>query len=59
MPKEEILLSILIPSIPSRFEMVRALVEKLELQIGDLPVEILVFLDNKRRSIGMKRDALV
>ncbi len=57
--KEEILLSILIPSIPSRFEMARALVEKLELQIGDLPVEILYLGDNKKRSIGMKRDALV
>ncbi len=56
---KEILLSILIPSIPSRFEMVRALVEKLEAQIGDLPVETLVFMDNKKRSIGMKRDALV
>ncbi len=39
--KEEILLSILIPSIPSRFDMARALI------------------DNKKRSIGMKRDALV
>ncbi len=59
MHKEEILLSILIPSIPSRFEMMRKLVAKLEQQIAGLPVEILIFSDNKRRSIGMKRDALV
>ncbi len=57
--KPEILLSVLIPSIPSRFEMARALIEKLESQIGDLPVEFLYFGDNKKRSIGMKRDALV
>lgn len=55
----EILFSILVPSIPSRFEMVKRLVDGLEQQIGDLPVEILCLLDNKRRTIGMKRDALV
>ncbi len=55
----EILLSILIPSIPSRFEAAQRLVKELERQIGSLPVEVLLFMDNKKRSIGMKRDALV
>ncbi len=57
--REMILFSILIPSIPSRFGMAQKLVQKLEAQIGDFPVEVLVFIDNKKRSIGMKRDALV
>jgi len=57
--REQPLLSILIPSIPSRFSLAQALVKKLEDQIGDLPVEVCVFTDNKRRSIGLKRDALV
>ncbi len=57
--QEELLLSILIPTIPSRFDMARALIEKLEKQIGDLPIEILYLGDSKKRSIGMKRDALV
>ncbi len=56
---KEVLLSILIPSIPSRFEMLRKLVEKLEAQIGDMPVQIISCLDNKMMSIGEKRDILV
>lgn len=56
-------LSILIPSIPSRFEKMMALYNKLENQIKteaveDL-VEILIWIDNKQRSIGAKRDDLV
>jgi glycosyltransferase involved in cell wall biosynthesis len=50
-------LSILIPSVPSRFKKMEKLFKKLESQGGD--VEILVFTDNKKRSIGYKRDALV
>ncbi len=56
---EPLLLSILIPSIPSRFAKAQALVAKLEAQIGTLPIEVLVFTDNKKRSIGEKREALV
>ncbi len=56
---ERPLLSILIPSIPSRLMMLGALISNLQEQIGDLPAEILVLTDNKRRSIGEKRDALV
>jgi len=52
-------LSILIPSIPSRFDRMIKIYEKLELQIKGREVEILVFIDNKQRSIGLKRDALV
>ena len=52
-------LSILIPAIPSRFEQAKHLYSRLVYFAGDRPVEILMFMDNKRRSIGEKRDALV
>jgi hypothetical protein len=35
------------------------LFDKLQAQIGDLPVEVLCLLDNKKRTVGMKREALV
>ena len=57
--KEPLLLSVLIPSIPSRLHLAQALVSKLEAQIGNLPVQICLYLDNKKVSIGEKRDALV
>lgn len=54
------LFSILIPAIPSRLDRLKALYDKLLEQAKDYPgVEILAFLDNKRRSVGLKRDALV
>ncbi len=56
---EPILLSILTPTIPSRFEKMKALSDSIQAQIGELPVEHLVFSDNKKRSIGMKREALM
>lgn len=57
-------LSILIPSIPSRVTTkMLSLYNNLEKQVEKLAnpddVEILVFLDNKRRSIGLKRDSLL
>lgn len=52
-------LSILIPSIPSRFARLKLLWEVLTPMVEGLPVEILVFMDNKKRSVGLKRDALV
>lgn len=52
-------LSILIPTIPSRDEKFKVLYEKLEQQTKDRDVEILWVGDNKKRSIGLKRDALV
>lgn len=53
-----ILLSILIPSIRNRVPMLLPLWDKLQSQATD-EVEILALMDNKQRSIGMKRDALV
>jgi hypothetical protein len=59
----EPLLSVLIPSIPSRLDKMSGLLSKLEAQVSRLEdqkeVEILVFIDNKRRSIGYKRESLV
>lgn len=52
-------LSILTPAVPSRIEQLGELCRKLERQIGSLPVEHLVLLDNKRRTVGEKRDALL
>jgi glycosyltransferase involved in cell wall biosynthesis len=53
-------LSILTPSVPERMDShLKKLMEKIESQIGNKKVEHLVFLDNKKRSIGYKREALV
>ncbi|MDP2651957.1 MAG: glycosyltransferase family A protein, partial [bacterium] len=51
--------SILIPAVPSRLSQLSELLAALESQTNGRPVEVLVFLDNKQRSIGFKRDALV
>ena len=56
---QPILLSILTASIPERADQLEMLTEKIAEQIGDLPVEHLVFLDNRKRTIGAKRDALL
>jgi len=56
---QHISLSILTPAVPSRINQVSALHSELARQIGDLPVENLVLLDNKRRTVGEKRDALL
>ena len=64
------LLSILTPAVPSRFSdttysdppqqgSLEILMRKLEKQIGNLPVEHLILCDNKRRTVGEKRDALL
>ncbi len=52
-------LSILTPTIPSREKQVQTLSKKLAKQIGDFPVEHLVLSDNRKRSIGQKRQSLV
>jgi len=39
--------------------MAQELVSELESQIGNLPVEVLLLMDNKKRSIGAKREALM
>jgi len=51
--------SILIPSIPSRFDRLKKHFDYLQERAANKPVEILAFTDNKRRSVGLKRDALV
>ena len=52
-------LSILIPSITERGRQLELLLEELERQIGELPVEIIVLTDNRKRSIGKKRTDLL
>ena len=61
MPKspENIKLSILILSIPSRIKQLETLLEKLENQFDDDRVEILVMLDNKSFHIYEKRNELL
>ena len=51
-------LSILIPSIPSRFGRAKALYEKILNMVGDKQIEILMLTDNKKRTIGEKRESL-
>lgn len=51
-------LSILIPSIPSRWQKAKDLYEHIMSMVGDKDVEVLLFMDNKKRSIGEKREAL-
>jgi len=53
-------LSILIPSIPSRLTRFSIpLFEKLQAQAAGHPAEILMLTDNKARSVGHKRNALL
>jgi len=56
---EPILLSILTASIPERSGQRAILTETIAQQIGDLPVEHLSLVDNRKRTIGAKRDALL
>lgn len=52
------LLSILICSIPSRFAKAIRLYEDIAALVGDYDIEILMLTDNKKRSIGEKREAM-
>jgi hypothetical protein len=52
-------LSILIPSIPSRWAIAQKLYTKISKMCEGKDIEILLFLDNKKRTVGAKRDALV
>lgn len=56
---KQLILSILTPAVPSRLKDLSLLCAEIEKQIGSLPVEHLVFVDNKRRTVGEKRDALL
>ena len=51
-------LSILIPSIPSRFDKAIGLYQKIVFLVGERDIEILMLTDNKKRTIGEKREAL-
>tara|TARA_R110002110_G_scaffold243470_1_gene460054 strand:- start:19 stop:648 length:630 start_codon:yes stop_codon:yes gene_type:complete len=58
--KDNIKLSILILSIPSRIHFLKPLMEKLETQIGDRQdVEIISIMDNKSFGISEKRNELM
>ncbi len=48
---EKVLLSILIPSVPSRFKQMKELYDRIDRLSQGHSVEILVFIDNKKRSI--------
>lgn len=52
-------LSILTPTIPGREKQLALLTDRLAAQIGDSPVEHLALCDNRARSIGGKRQALL
>lgn len=52
-------LSILTPAVPSRWKQLIKLEYDVFHQIQDLPVEHLIMMDNRRRTIGEKRDALL
>jgi hypothetical protein len=52
-------LSILIPSIPSRFSMLFKSYNHILKLCENKEIEVLAFTDNKKRTIGEKRDALV
>lgn len=52
-------LSILIPSVPSRFFQSTELFLRLQKMAEGKPVEVLMLTDNKQRSVGMKRQALL
>ncbi len=51
-------LSILIPSIPSRFDRAIKLYNRALDMVGEKEIEVLMLVDNKRRTIGEKREIL-
>lgn len=55
----EILLSILIPSLPERVNFLENVLFLLQRQIRDKPVELLVLTDNRCRSCGAKRNFMM
>lgn len=66
---EELILSILTPAVPSRafaedmysrcpLDALHGTISA-QIEIGNRPVEHLIFCDNKRRTVGEKRDALL
>ncbi|MES9774739.1 glycosyltransferase family A protein [Priestia megaterium] len=55
----DIKLSVLIPSTPERLSHLARMISELERQATQLPVEILVIIDNKKRTTGSKRNILI
>lgn len=55
----QLMFSILVPALPSRLDRLVKLMAKLSAQAEGKPVEILALLDNKKRTVGLKREALV
>lgn len=53
------ILSVLIPVVPSRVDIASDLFDRITAQAEGYDVEVLMLLDNKKRSVGLKRDALV
>lgn len=53
------ILSILTPAIPLRMAQLATLSDEIARQIGDMPVEHLALVDNMKRSVGLKRQALL
>lgn len=54
-----LILSILTPAIPKRMLQLSELCESIETQIAELPIEHLALVDNRKRTIGQKRDDLL
>ena len=52
-------LSILIPAVPERWEVAKALFTKLKNMCEGKDIEILLFMDNRKRFCGAKMDALM
>jgi glycosyltransferase involved in cell wall biosynthesis len=52
-------LSVLIPSVPERMDHLKRIVDELSRQSEHKAVEILVLLDNKKRTVGSKRNTLI
>jgi glycosyltransferase involved in cell wall biosynthesis len=57
--KKHMILSILTPTIPGREKQLKSLQASIEEQIGNHAVEHLILSDNRKRSIGAKRQALL
>ena len=53
------ILSILTPTIPGREKQLQTLQRRIETQIVGYPIEHLILSDNRKRSIGAKRQALL
>jgi len=55
----EVKFSILIPAIPERIGLLSKLLEKLNPQTENQPVEVIILMDNKKRPLGDKRNLMM